>query len=284
VKEIAAGVYVEDRFAGGAVGLISSEKGHVLVDTPMLPSEAREWRMAIMQISDAPICGIVNTDYHPEHFLGNAYIGPARSYGHAASGKPLTKYPTTLEQLASAYRETMPDVAQEIAETTVVRPEVCVDSEVTLHLGDRRIEILALDGHTPASLGVLLPEERILFAGDTLTDNEHPAMYQANTLAWIDTLERVKTMEVDTLVTGKGALVDKSVIDPLIAYITEMHRRVSDMFAGGASRRECVDKIGMLDFFPFDDDEATAVRKRRRGNVERVYTEIRIASKKKRRA
>ena len=284
MKEIAAGVYVEGRFAAGAVGLITSKKGHVLVDTPMLPNEAREWRMAIMQVSDAPVVSIVNTDYHPEHFLGNAYIGPARTFGHAAASKPLTKYPATLEQLAAVYRETMPDLAQEIAETLVVPPEVCVDAEVTLHLQDRHIEVLALEGHTPASLGVLLPEERILFVGDNLTDNEHPAMYQANTLAWIDTLERIRAMEVDTLVTGNGALVDKGVIDPLIAYITEMHRRVAEMFAGGASRRECVDKIGMLDFFPFDDDEATAVRKRRRGNVERVYTEIRIASKKKRRA
>lgn len=283
LTEIATGVYVEDAYPNGAVGLVASQLGNLLIDVPMLPSAVRDWRLQMMQLNDAPIYGVANTDYHAERYLGNAYLGGVRSFGHTASNKPVARYEgQMLEQLAGTVRDTAPAQAEEILHTQVRPPEVCVDDRLTLHLGDRRVTILALEGHTPASLGVFLEEERILFAGDNITCQEHPVMYQANTAAWLSTLDRIRTMDVETIVAGGGQLCDKSVIDPLYGYIAEMHRRVSELFDKGASRRECVDKVGMLDWFPFAEEQAAAMRKRRRGNVERVYTEIRISRKRKR--
>lgn len=284
LAEIANGVFVSDEYTGGAVGLVLSERGNLLVDTPMLPPDARQWRLAIMRMNDAPIYGIVNTDYHPEHFLGNVYLGPTRTFGHELAAKPIAKYETSLlEQIASAYRDESPALAEEILHTEIRQPEICVDDRITLFLGNRQVEALYLEGHTPASLGLYLREERLLFAGDNITHNQHPAMYQANSLAWLDTLRRIKAMEIDTIVTGTGELCDKTVIDPIFDYISEMHRRVTALFDKGASRRECVDKVGMLDWFPVPDEQAALMRRRRRGNVERVYTEIRIARKRKKR-
>lgn len=283
LKELADGVYVEDCFEGGNVGAILSQKGALLVDTPMLPPDARQWHLSLMQMNVAAIYAIVNTDYHPEHFLGDSTFMPTRTFGHEQSAKPISKYATsTLDQLAEQYRKRDPSLSDEILRTQVVVPQVRVDERVWVHLGNRRVKVLYLEGHTPSSLGVYLPEERILFAGDSVVNDAHPALYHANSLAWLDTLERIREMDVDLIIPGEGAPCGKEAIDPLCDYIVEMRRRTTDLFKKGASRRECVDKVGMLDWFPVPEDRAAEIKRRRRGSVERVYTEIRIALRRKR--
>lgn len=277
-RELAHGVYVETGYEGGNVGLILTRRGALLVDTPMLPPDGRRWLLAMRGLGVESVYGIVNTDYHPEHFLGNALFMPAVTFGHELAARPIARYETsTLEQVSSLYREEDPALADEIARIEIHSPELRVDDRLTLHLGGRRVEVMYLNGHTPASLGVYLPEERVLFAGDNIVNNEHPAMYQANSLAWLDTLERIREMDVETIVPGTGQPCGVEVIGPLADYIVEMRRRVEELFERGASRRECVEKVGMLEYFPVPEAQAVRVRQRRRESVERVYTEIRLA-------
>lgn len=282
MRELASGVYVETGFEGGNVGAILTERGAVLVDAPMLPPEARAWRATVASLDGHAIYGVVNTDYHPEHFVGNAALMPTRVFGHEAASRQIAKYKTSiLDQVAATLRKERPALAEEVAQLEIYPPELTVGERATLHLGDREVQVLHLPGHTPASLGVFLPEERILFAGDNIVNNEHPTMVQANTLAWIETLRRIQDMEVDVLVPGVGEPCGKEVIEPLIAYITEMRQRVAELFEAGASRREAVDKVGMLDYYPVPENQAARIKRRRRENVERVYTEIRSAQRRR---
>ena len=148
---------------------------------------------------------------------------------------------------------------------------------------DRRVQVLYLEGHTPASLGVYLAEERILFAGDNIVNNEHPAMYQANSLAWLETLDQIRRLDVALIIPGSGEPCGKEVIEPLEDYIREMRRRVAELYHGGASRRECVEKVGLFDYYPIPDSQASRIKRRRRESVERVYAEIRTLHPRKRR-
>lgn len=285
LQELARGVYFENGYTGGNVGVVLGKRGALLIDTPMVPAEARLWRQVIHELPAESVYGIVNTDYHPEHFIGNAAFMPTRIFGHELAAKPISKYRTSvLEQLANVYRDQDPDTADEIAQLEVYDPEIGVDDTLTLHLGERSVKVLYLDGHTPASLGVWIEDEGILFAGDNIAVGEHPTMYQSDSLAWIRSLERIMAMDVSVIVPGVGAPCGVDAIPPTIEYIREMRRRVAELFDKGASRRECVDKVGMLDFFPFPDSLATAMKRRRRQNVERVYAEVRIARRAKARA
>ena len=206
---------------------------------------------------------------------------PARVWGHEAAARQIAKYKTSiLDQVASAFRKERPALAEEIAQIDIYPPELTVGDRATLHLGNRKVQVLYLPGHTPASLGVYLPAERILFAGDNIVNNEPPTMVHANTLAWIDTLRRIQRMEVDLLVPGAGEPCGKDVIEPLIDYITEMRRRVAELFKAGASRREVVEKIGLLEYYPMPENQAARIKRRRRENVERVYTEVRSAQRR----
>jgi len=282
LRELAQGVYVETGYEGGNVGLVVRERAALLIDTPMLPPEARRWQLALLQMGVTDLYGIVNTDYHPEHFLGNALFMPIRTFGHELSEKPLARYETsTLDQVAVAHRDRDPALAAEIMRIPVAPPEVQVEDRLTLYIGGPPIQVLHLDGHTPASLGVYLPEERVLFAGDNVTNHEHPALFQANSLAWLATLERIQAMNIEVIVPGDSEPCGKEAIEPLYGYIAEMRRRTQELFDRGASRRECVDKVGMLDWFPVPERRSAEIKRRRRASVERVYTEIRVASRKR---
>jgi hypothetical protein len=93
-------------------------------------------------------------------------------------------------------------------------------------------------------------------------------------------LESIRAMEIETIIPGNGEPCGKETIEPLARYITEMRQRVTDLFHAGASRRECVEKVGMLEFFPIPETQAALLKRRRRENVERVYTEIRTSQRK----
>ncbi|HHX66156.1 MAG TPA: MBL fold metallo-hydrolase [Chloroflexi bacterium] len=282
LKEIADGVFVEDAFEGGNVGVVITQRGGLLIDTPMLPPDARQWQLTLLQLGVEETYGVVNTDYHPEHFLGNAYFMPARVFGHENSFKPIAKYQSSvLEQLANSYREKNPVLADEILHIEICPPEISVGDRVTLHLGERRIEVLYMEGHTPSSLGVYLPEERILFGGDNITCNDHPVMSQANSREWLRTLERIREMDVDMIVPGVGEICDKSAIEPLHEYISDMREQVTELFQRGSSRREAVEKVSLQDYFPIPEDRASRIKRIRRENIERVYTEVRTASRKR---
>jgi len=280
LEELAAGVFLSRDYWHGNVAFIQSQRGALLIDMPMRPWEAEDWSHVLRDNGVVSLFGLVNTDYHPEHMFGNAAVMPVRIFGHDASVKPIEKYRVSgLERLAHELGETDPVLAAALAEVELFEPEIGVDDRVTLHLGDRLVKVLHMEGHTPASLVVYLPKERILFAGDNVVNQEHPAMYDANTEAWIRSLRRMRTMDVDTLIPGEGAPCGKEAIEPLIEYIVEMRRRTAECFASGASRRDCVEKVGMLDFFPVPERDAARIKERRRHSVERVYTEIRLAQR-----
>lgn len=284
LRQLAADVFVETGYESGNVGVIRTERGGLLVDTPMLPRDARDWREKLFDLDVDEIYAIVNTDYHPEHFIGNAFFMPTRIWGHEQSAKPISKYKTsTLEQLSATYREGDPVLADEIAQIEIYEPELEVGDRATLYLGGDQIQVLYLEGHTPASLGVYLPKDKILFAGDNVVNNEHPTLADANSLAWIETLERIREMDAEVIVPGSGEPTGKEAVARLEEYIREMRDRVAELYQNGASRRECVEKVGMLDFYPVPEDHVSRVKRRRRESIERVYAEIRTAHPRSRR-
>lgn len=283
LTEIAAGVLYENGYEGGNVGYINTDLGGLLVDVPPLPHQARDWQARASTLQPLPLYGLVNTDCHLERMLGNSVLNGLRTFGHESSARPISKYsPTLLEQFVGRFRDLPPGIAAEIEQTVLRPPEISVQDRLVLYTPGREVQILHLEGHTPGSLGVYLPQEQVLFAGDDIAVNEPPALAQANSQAWLETLDRIQAMDVTTIVPASGQPCGKEVIASLIAYIADMRRMVQELFEAGASRRECVEKIEMADYYPMPKGQETRLKRRRRESVERVYTEIRLAQRRRR--
>src|SRR3972149_6800210 len=70
MEAIAKNVYIEDRFLGVTLGVISQPRGLVQSDAPPAPEDARSWRAALMGMGNGPERVLVNLDSHPDRTLG----------------------------------------------------------------------------------------------------------------------------------------------------------------------------------------------------------------------
>src|SRR6185295_6409961 len=64
---------------------------------------------------------------------------------------------------------------QELAALKVVPPNLVFDRELTLWLGDRRVELRAQGrANSPNDVTIYLPEDRVLFTGDIVVQDPLP--------------------------------------------------------------------------------------------------------------
>jgi cyclase len=228
---------------------------------------------------------LINTDYRVERVLGNCFFPTTGTIAHQAAWSQMQRYDDSfLKRYISRRRQYLPKVASELAKARVVLPELTLGSELTLHKGDKVLQLLHAGGQTPGSILVHVPEDRVLFAGDVVVVDQHPALDQANTERWLEALEAIRNMDdVDVIVPGHGAPCTADKTRDLTRYITAMRERVHEQFEAGLTRRETVDKVKMSDLLPIPADRRTLVERRIRGSVERVYGEFKKGPQKRRR-
>jgi cyclase len=261
MREIAPSVYLEDGFFSGNVGCVTTGEGAVLIDSPMLPADAWAWLKSVASVTKQGISFLINTDYGIERVLGNCFFPTTGTIAHQAAWAEMQRYDEGyLQRYLTRHRQRYGGIDAGLAKARIVLPELTLTSEMTLYKGSRVFRIIYAGGHTPASIIVHLPKERILFAGNVVVTGQHPAMDQSNTLSWLHALEMIRNMEgVDVIVPGYGDPCEPS-----------------------ASRREVVDKVKMQGFFHPPDDDRAATERRIRASVERVYDEFKKGAKRRR--
>ncbi len=265
MRQLTKDVYVETKFKGGNVGLVITGEGAVLIDTPMLPSEVRLWQDEIAGITDREIVYVINTDYHGERILGNCFF-PGVVVAHEVSWKKL-KDEAFRQKLLEAWGE----------ERKLVPPQLTFTKRMTLYLGEKTIELIHLGGHTPASIGVYIPQDRVFFAGEVVVKDEHPVMEEGKSLEWLNALALIRRMDVKVIVPGHGPLCSKEVTQKLSSYIRMIRKKVKRQVMAGRSRREMIERIDLqriIDCFPMPEERRREVEKRVKASLRRVYDEM----------
>jgi hypothetical protein len=73
LQEIADRVYVELDYEGANVGCVLTEEGAIVIDTPIIPEQARHWASTISMLADK-VLYVFNTDHHRAHIMGNQFF------------------------------------------------------------------------------------------------------------------------------------------------------------------------------------------------------------------
>ena len=61
IREIAPNIFIETEYHGANVAFIVTGEGVVLIDTPMLPDDARAWLREIQKTTGEEVIYIINT-------------------------------------------------------------------------------------------------------------------------------------------------------------------------------------------------------------------------------
>ena len=110
------------------------------------------------------------------------------------------------------------------------RGTVVFTGDLTLRVGDHTIHCLWTPGHTPGQLAVHVPEERVVFTGDTIFSGCQTWLMTSNVDQWIEALERIRTLDVDYVVPGHGPVVG-------LDYVQTQRAVLFALEGGGCGRR-----------------------------------------------
>jgi glyoxylase-like metal-dependent hydrolase (beta-lactamase superfamily II) len=277
MKEIASNVYASTELPGVNAGFIVMPEGAIAVDAPILPQDARAWRQRVVEIAGGPILYVVLTDAHPDRLLSAGLLEAPIVAARAAYDQASVYTEGFWRGVVESWARRFPEAADDMSGVSVVLPEVMFSSGLTLHKGGTDVTVRQVDGAAPGSAWVYLPEQDVLFAGDTVVAESHPFLHAApDTKAWLDTLTALRRARFSRtiIVPGRGPLCDQAASRPLSGYIALARRRVRSLHAAGA-RSDVGELVAeMLPLCPVPDDERELVPRRIKAGLDRLYEEL----------
>ncbi len=271
LQKIGDGVYAVIVKPGNIVGsngaVIINKDDVLIIDTHYRPSMAAELMAEVKKLTPKPIRYVVNTHWHNDHTQGNeAYVNafPNVEYlSHVNTRRDiiakaipsikdsLATLPADIqrrEQAAAALTDAaaktraMAEIADrklylsELQKMQITLPTLTFDHSMILHRGDREIQLLYFGrGHTAGDVVTYLPKEKILIAGDLIT-NGIPNYRDSFPAEWTATLKGVSHLDFETLVSGHGPVqTGKSQMLRLITFMDDMVGQVRKMANEGKS-------------------------------------------------
>jgi glyoxylase-like metal-dependent hydrolase (beta-lactamase superfamily II) len=145
--------------------------------------------------------------FHPEHGLGaQAFAGEATIVCNEAQRVELFEKVGRYVELFSGFT---PAIAAALEGAEPVAPDLVYGDFARLDLGGRVVELRQHgDGHTRGDQLVVLPAERVVFAGDLVEERFFAIMddEDAHGDVWIRRLEEIEALDPAVVVPGHGAL------------------------------------------------------------------------------
>lgn len=202
--EAAMGSPANRNFISNA-GVVLTPAGAVVIDALGSPQLARELIAGIKRISGQPVTHVILTHYHADHIYGLQEFKRqgAKIIAHQA-GREYLFSDTARARLEASRTELAPWID---ASTRLVEADQWITERTELEVGGVKLVLQPVGAaHTPEDLVVLLPAERVLFAGDLVFRGRVPFVGNADSGQWIRSLNTLLEMNADVVVPGHGPL------------------------------------------------------------------------------
>ncbi len=276
-QEIGARVFINTAYRGCTPGFVITDEGLILIDAPLIPEQALDWRQQIeMEAPGMPFLYMFNTDHHRGHALGNQYFLPTMIIAHERAYKEMSGYTENFKERVYNSFKREPEIQQQLTNIEIILPDVTFTDRVRLLYGGREVQLIYMGGHTPATSIAWLPEEKIAFVGDVLWVDQHPYMAQANSLEWVDALRQIRELGAERLVPGHGPVCTPDATIQVEEYILFMRQRVQDFYHEGKTKNEAKSGLvgDMLECFPVPEERRSKIESQIKSSLNRVYREI----------
>jgi cyclase len=259
MQRVTDNVCTDTTLRGCNPSYVTTSDGVVVIDTPQLPTRA----VAMRQEAEAqgPIRYLINTEHHVDHIFGNYFFKDAGQVVNHRGLYDNFMVPTPdldpYEYAKEAIPTDDPDGAAIFPERDAYYADpnkgtIVFTGDLTLRVGETTFDLLHTPGHTPGQLAVHVPEERVVFTGDTVFNECQTWLMTSNVEQWIEALDRIKALEVDHLVPGHGPVTTTKYLDRQRAVLMEWKAAVADAIAKGWSREETIARVNFADRYPVD--------------------------------
>jgi len=230
-ERVADNVYFfqSDMYAQVTAGTIIGPSWAVLIDTLAMPEESLQIRDFIERDLAIPIRYVVNTHHHADHSWGNCFFPGSTIISHELCREKLAKEGVEALREASAQSPAHRQIR-------IILPQITFsDQTISLRVGKKTLTILPLPGPSPDNIGVLIEEDRILFAGDAFMPI--PYIVDGDIDDTVATLKYIAKLGLENIIQGHGDIVLRGEIETSIkenlAYLSAIRKAVRK-----ASRRK----------------------------------------------
>ena len=282
-ERVTDGIYYATASGTMTVGanspIIVTDDETLVVDSEITPAAARALVSDLKAITDKPVRYVVDSHYHYDHAHGNqVFMKDAQVIGHDNTRKRMLTnvleqytYLTSVEPVPARVAGLRERIAQEkdpqqkaamerqvanslayleqVKETKVTPPAVTFDKTMTIVRGGREMRLLYLGrGHTDTDVVVFLPKEKIVCTGD-LMESVISYMGDAYVDEWPATLDRLMTLDFDTVMPGHGVVFKgKAHIEAFQRYLRDVSKQARDLKTAGVAADAAAQRIDMRAF------------------------------------
>jgi cyclase len=228
---------------------------------------------ALRTVSQAPVKGALDTHYHYDHSMGNAFYG--------ANGIPLWAHANVTKRIVESYgamqgvdkaaflgplekavKEAKTETARKHREdylahvtnvfdasnsTVLALPNHPLDPSklpMKVDLGGVTAVIESYPGHSGTDVIVRVPEQNVVYAGDLLFSGLYPVCFdtQCTVSGWRQTLKTFASWDKDTVfVPGHGAICGQEGVALFRALFDDIEEQAQKMHKAGVPAAEAAD-------------------------------------------
>ena len=223
-ERVAENVYSfqSDVYAQVNAGAVVGPNWAIVIDTLALPDETLEIRQFIEQELQVPVRYVINTHDHADHTWGN-YLFPNATILSSTLCRELidTKGRASLEEAKKQ--------GTTFRQGRIVLPHLTFsEGSMNLRIGKKTLTMLSFPGHSPDNIGVIVEEDRVLFAGDVFMPI--PDIVDGNAEDMVISLKEIGKMGLENVVQGHGDIVLRGEVEISIkdnlAYLSAIRRAV----------------------------------------------------------
>lgn len=244
------------------VGIVDLGEEVLVFDSLGTPSAGIELRRQAEEITGKPVKYLVNSHYHGDHVFGNQAfkdvpiiatsetlrLGLENQMGelekeeqemrdyllHLKNQQMKAVDEITKASFVNQYEE-IAKLLEDLPILEIILPTFIFEEKLMIRGTKRQVEIVCYGGgHTPSDTFMYIPDVKIAFMGDLLTERLHLPIVDPIQLQSI--LQSVKQMEIETYVPGHGNAGDQSLCEDLLHYLSflmdkakEAHEKNEDM-------------------------------------------------------
>ena len=221
LHEIGPGVYAA--IGGGSnAGVVIGDDAVLVVDSFGAPDTARALLSEIRKITPKPIRYLVNTHYHLDHTGGNQVFKDAGAIIVTHRNVRAWMRPENQRMFGQGDPAFQAQMAQRLAQLPL--PDLVTESPITVWLGNRRVDIRPVEGHTGGDLVVGVPDAKVLFCGDLLW-RMPPNIVDGTVSKWIATdasFEQLPDAASMVFVPGHGDVATLKDVAIFRGYLTDL--------------------------------------------------------------
>ena len=271
VRKIGNGLYatISDFSKGNTTicngGFLAGKDAALLMEGFTTPAGASFQMDALRLVSQVPVKGALDTHYHFDHSMGNAFYGAngVALWAHAAAAKRIVESYSPLQgaakeaalgpfekRIKDAKSDTERAHAQsdlnavtgdfQIANASVLalpnRPIDPAKLPMSIDLGGLTAVVESHPGHSGTDIVVSVPQQNVVYTGDLLFSGWYPVCFdeQATISGWRDTLKKFAALDKDTLfVPGHGQICGQEGIASLREVFDDIAGQAEKMYKAG---------------------------------------------------